>query len=440
MAEVEHRFPEQLVVIGVHSAKFPGERVNHALGRAVRRLEIEHPVVNDAEMRVWDSFGVRAWPTLMFIDPRGYVIGKHEGEATADALADVVAGLLERYRAEGVLSPGPIPGLAPPQPPAGPLAFPGKVLADPAHDRLFIADSGHQRIVVSTLDGAGAWAIGSGVPGLQDGPAASARFHQPQGMALDGEALYVADRANHAIRRVDLAERRVTTVAGTGRLGQGFTHPGPAREVDLRSPWDVALHAGVLYIAMAGLHQLWALDLAAGQLRRYAGTGHEGIKDGDLGRCWLAQPSGLCISPDGRRLYFADSETSAIRMADLPPDDQVRTLVGMGLFDFGDVDGTGSEALLQHALGVAAGDGVVYLTDSYNNKVKRIELERGLVHSWLGDGVAGLVDGAGEAARFDEPAGLSLAGDRLFIADTNNHAIRVADIAGGAVTTLPLSL
>ncbi|HET7034148.1 MAG TPA: alkyl hydroperoxide reductase [Thermomicrobiaceae bacterium] len=427
-------------MIGVHSPKFPTEHTSRGLRGAVGRLEIAHPVVNDAEMAVWDAYGVRAWPTLMFVDPRGYVVGKHEGEASADELADVVAGLIERYRQQGVLTPGPIPGLAPLKPPSGPLAFPGKVLADAAGDRLFVADSGHQRLVVSALDGANPWVIGSGEPGLADGPAAEARFHQPEGMALDGDTLYVADRANHAIRRVDLAARQVTTVAGTGRLGQGFTHPGPARDVDLRSPWDVALHAGVLYIAMAGLHQLWALDLAAGQLRRYAGTGHEGIKDGDLGRCWLAQPSGLDRS--GTRLYFADSETSSIRTADLPPGDQVRTLVGTGLFDFGDVDGAGRGALLQHPLGVAAGEGVgvVYLTDTYNSKIKTIDLASGEVRSWLGSGEAGLTDGVGAAARFDEPGGLSLAGRRLYIADTNNHAIRVAEIDTGVVTTLRFAL
>lgn len=374
----------------------------------------------------------------MFIDPRGYVIGKHEGEASADELADVVAGLVERYRHEGVLAPGPLPGLAPIAPPSGPLAFPGKVLADAARDRLFVADSGHQRIVVSALDGSAAWVIGSGEPGLADGAVEEARFHQPEGMALDGDTLYVADRANHAIRRVELAARRVTTVAGTGQLGRGFTHPGPALEVDLRSPWDVALHAGVLYIAIAGLHQLWALDLAEGQLRRYAGTGHEGIKDGDLSRAWLAQPSGL--DSDGTRLYFADSETSSIRTADLPPGDQVRTLVGTGLFDFGDVDGLGRGALLQHPLGVAAGEGLVYLTDTYNSKIKTIDLASGTVHGWLGSGEPGLADGQGASARFDEPGGLALAGRRLYIADTNNHAIRVADVDSGEVTTLRFAL
>lgn len=425
-------------MIGVHSPKFTGEQAGASLRAAIERFEIDHPVINDADMAVWSGYGVRAWPTLIFIDPRGYVIGKHEGEATADQLAAVVAGLVERYRAEGVLSAEPIPGLAPLRPPSGPLAFPGKVLADAAGDRLFVADSGHHRLVVSRLDGAEVWVVGSGEPGFADGSADEARFHQPQGMALDGESLYVADRANHAVRRVDLAHRRVETVAGTGELGQGYAHSGPARQVALRSPWDVAYHAGMLYVALAGMHQLWVLDIAQGTLRRYAGTGHEGIKDADLARAWLAQPSGL--DSDGRRLYVADSETSAIRTVDLPPGDQVRTLVGTGLFDFGDRDGSGRGALLQHPLGVAVGAGVVYLTDSYNHKLKRVDLASGRVASWLGSGEPGLRDGYGADARFDEPSGLSLAGARLYIADTNNHAIRVADIARGEVTTLTLDL
>jgi hypothetical protein len=381
LAEVEKHFPEELVIIGVHSPKFPAERDSRSLRSAVLRNEAEHPVVNDADMTIWSSYAVRAWPTLMFLDPQGRVIGKHEGEAPADALIDTVAGLVERFDAEGLIDRTPIPGIRPMARPDTPLAFPGKILADEATDRLFIADTGHNRIVVTKLDGSEPWVIGNGAAGLADGDFSEARFHNPEGMALDGETLYVADKNNHAIRRVDLT-------------------------------------AGILF--------------------PYAGTGHEDIRDRELDRARLAQTSGL--SSDGTKLSFVDSETSSVRTADLPPLDQVHTIVGTGLFDFGDKDGVGDEVLLQHPLGLALGDDVLYLADAYNHKIKRVYPAERRVESWLGDGTPGLTDGTGSSARFHEPAGLAVALGTLFIADTNNHVIRVAELATGAVTTLEVEV
>jgi DNA-binding beta-propeller fold protein YncE len=380
----------------------------------------------------------------MFIDPEGRVIGKHEGEAPADALAEVVRAVIEEYELREAISRAPISAIQPMPHPEGPLVYPGKVLADVAGGRLFIADSGNNRIVVAALDGTNAWTIGQGDAGLADGDAASARFHHPQGLALDasGETLYVADTGNHAVRQIDLRTRAVSTVAGTGRLGRAVIPPGPARSADLRSPWDLVALDGVLSIAMAGTHQLFALDLAGGTLRRYAGTGHEGIRDETLERAWFAQPSGLAT--DGTALYAADSETSAVRIVGLPPLDMgmVETVVGTGLFDFGDIDGIGQRARLQHPMGVAASASMpfIYVADSYNHKIKRIDLATERVESWLGDGEPGFVDGIGAEARFNEPEGVSIGGDRLYIADTNNHVIRVADLETGTVSTLRIDL
>ncbi len=438
LAEVEKHFPDELVVIGVHSAKFPGERAGGSLRSAVQRYEIDHPVVNDEDMDIWSSYSVRAWPTLMFLDPQGRVVGKHEGEAPADALIDAIEDLIKRYDDEGQINRAPIPGVKQMERPATALAFPGKVLADASASRLFVSDSGHNRIVVTGLDGSNPLVIGDGDEGLVDGGYAEARFHDPEGLALDGQILYVADRRNNAIRRVDLSAQTVSTIAGTGEPGMGFAEAGPARSIDLRSPWDLALVGQTLYIAMAGMHQLWALDFASGMLRPYAGSGREGIRDGDLAGAWLAQPSGLVT--DGSKLYFVDSETSSIRIADLPPYDEVRTIVGTGLFDFGDVDGTGDRVRLQHPLGLAIGDGVLYVADSYNHKIKRIYPAERRSESWLGNGAAGEQDGSEEEASFHEPAGLSVATGRLYIADTNNHRVRVADLVTGEVETLTISL
>jgi DNA-binding beta-propeller fold protein YncE len=429
------RYAPALAVVGVHSAKFPNEGGAERLRQAIVRYGREHPVVNDRDFRIWRAYGVRAWPTLVVIDADGDVIGGVEGEGHGEDLDRVIAILIADARARGVLDERPLPAVLEKHR-LGPtlLAYPGKVLADPAADRLFVADTNHNRIVVARRDGQVTDVVGGLDPGLRDGGYAEARFDHPQGMALAGTALYVADRENHAIRKIDLASRQVTTVAGTGRPGHSRTARGPGRSIALGSPWDLAAVQGTLYIAMAGPHQLWALDLRSGEIRPHAGSGREELTDGPLDQAELAQPSGL--STDGTRLYFADSETSAIRAADLDPAGQVRTIVGTGLFDFGDTDGEGDAARLQHPLGVAVHAGKLYVADTYNHKIKVIEPGPRKVTTLLGDGTPGHADGA--AARFFEPGGLSVAGDRLYVADTNNHAVRVADLATGRVSTLAL--
>jgi hypothetical protein len=292
--------------------------------------------------------------------------------------------------------------------------------------------------MVCALDGTGCRTIGAGEAGFADGPESEARFNHPQGLALDGDTLYIADTRNAAIRRIDLHSGNVETVAGTGEPGMAMPSAGPAREVELRSPWALDLHDGRLYIAMAGTHQLWVLDLERDRVEPFAGNGVEGIRDGLRAVAWLAQPSGLALY--NGELYFADSETSAIRVAALPPEDGVRTLVGTGLFDFGDVDGIGDHARLQHPIGLDVTDGVVYVADSYNHKIKRLYPDERRVESWLGSGEMGSEDGIGADASFDEPSGISIAGGRAYIADTNNHAIRVADLETGLVSTLTLEL
>jgi NHL repeat len=437
LRKVERKYPNEVVVIGVHSPKFPAERETANLRAAVMRYGIEHPVVNDRDFRIWQEYAGRAWPTLYFVDPEGRVIGRHEGEIRFEELDRVVGEMLAEFDRKGLLVHRPLPTrLERDADQTSPLLFPGKVLADGASRRLFIADSGQNRILVAGLDGTIERTIGSGEAGLGDGDFATARFHAPQGMALRGDLLYVADLENHAIRRVDLAREAVTTLAGTGEQATGFHDGGAARQVALSSPWDLARRDDILYVAMAGFHQIWALDLRAETIRPFAGTGHEGIEDGPRPAAWFAQPSGLVLGPDV--LYVADAETSAIRAIDLAPDGPVRTLVGQGLFEFGDVDGTGDEVRLQHPLGLAHDDaeGLLYVADSYNNKIKRLDPRTRRADSFLGSGQPGDHDGVGPDARFREPSGLSLANGELYVADTNNHQIRVADLATGEVTTL----
>ena len=437
LRKLELKYAEELAVIGVHSAKFTAEKDSQNLRKAVLRYEIAHPVVNDAEFQVWQQWGVRAWPTLMFIDPAGKIIGKHEGEIDLETFDRVIGEMIAAFDSQGLIDHKPLTfRLEQDIERERLLSFPGKVLADDASDRLFIADSNHNRILVASLEGEIEEVIGNGVPGFIDGGFEKAGIHDPQGMALDGEVLYIADTKNHAIRRVDMAEKAVSTIAGTGQQSRGPREGGRATSTKLGSPWDLALHDGVLYIAMAGFHQLWRLDLESGQIAPHAGSGRERILDGTLAQSALAQPSGLVT--DGSRIYFTDSETSAVRSASLDAPGDVATIVGVHLFTFGDEDGTGDDVRLQHPLGIDVHDGHLYVTDTYNNKVKRISPDTRSATTLFGKGRSGHVDGPAHEARFHEPGGLSISGGRIYIADTNNHAIRVADMHTMTVATLVL--
>lgn len=436
LKRLEKKYPNELVVIGVHSAKFTTEKESENIRQAILRYRIEHPVVNDRDMEVWSLYGARAWPTVVLIDPNGKVAGAMSGEGIYEPFDRAIQELIAKHDPPGEIDRTPLNlKLEREKAPRGILEFPGKVLADERSGQLFIADSGNNRIVVVSLkDGALKEVIGSGEEGYKDGSFEEAQFRHPQGMAYDGKVLYVADTENHAIRLVDFGERRVTTIAGTGRQARFWSEDGKARETDLSSPWDVVLVGDALYIAMAGIHQLWRLDLRKNVAEPYAGSGREARFDSYLPEAALAQPSG--ITTDGKRLYFADSESSSLRAADLNPSGRVETLVGGDLFDFGDIDGEGRRARLQHPLGVVYHDGSIYVADTYNNKIKRYDLSTGRIETFLGDGTAGLRDG--DRPTFDEPGGLSIAGGKLYIADTNNHAIRVADLKTKRVETLTI--
>lgn len=430
---LEEKYAEELVIIGVHSAKFENEGETENIRRIIQRYELEHPVINDNRFQVWQEYGAQAWPTFVLIDPRGNIVGYQSGEGIYQLFDRVIGLMVEEFAAE--LDRTPLELVLERESLANsPLLFPGKVLADPENDRLFIADSNHNRIVVTDLSGVVLEVIGSGLAGLQDGPVDSAQFFRPQGLTLaDADTLYVADTENHALRRVNLKAGTVETVVGDGSQGYLQASSYPAGQVGLNSPWDVLYHDGLVYIAMAGQHQLWSYDPETDFLRLHAGSGREELRDGPMNSGGLNQPSGLAT--DGEFLYFADSEASAIRTAEIDPNGDLSTIVGTGLFDFGDVDGVGDEVRLQHPLGVAYRDGLLYIADTYNSKIKVVDPQARSSETLFGS-TAGWQDGVDP--QFDEPGGLSIAGDMLYIADTNNHAVRVADLSTGEVSTLVL--
>lgn len=434
LAKLEKKYPNELVVIGVHSAKFENEKNTDAIRKAILRYEIAHPVVNDANMAIWKAFRARAWPSLVLIDPEGKIVWAESGEGLYEELDREIASLIKLHKAKKTLNTKPIKfELARfSETGSSPLFFPGKVLADPKGDRLFIADSTHHRIVITDLNGKKIAIVGTGEPGWNDGPFAKAQFNDPQGMALHNEILYVADRKNHRLRAVDLRKQTVTTLAGTGEQGKDREGDGPALKVGLNSPWDLLLVGHRLFIAMAGHHQIWVMDLLTQQISAYAGDGGEDIVDGTLSRSRFAQPSGLAT--DGTVLYVADSETSSIRSVPITGRGEVRTLVGQDLFKFGDVDGVGDEVRLQHALGVAYHDGKLYIADTYNNKIKVLDPKTRSCKTFLG----GEPEGWLATPLFSEPGGIHYAAGKLYIADTNAHRIRIVDLKTKTISTLKL--
>ncbi len=429
------RYAPDLVVIGVHSPKLSAERDIDALRDAVLLHEIDYPVINDRDMRVWKQHEVRAWPTTLLINPHGRVIERRIGEGIFDALNELIGAVLRDAVRHGDLDHEPLP-IRPEreQTAAQPLAFPGGVLADDHSGRVFISDTGHNRVIVADFDGTVLDVAGQGPAGLEDGAFDRAAFRTPQGLALDGSMLYVADRGNHSIRRLDLDRRVVQRIAGTGRQATGLVEPGGALKADLNSPWDLELIHHRLYLTMAGAHQIWRLDLQAEALEAYAGGGAPGLVDGARFDCLLAQPSG--VTADGIRLFFVDAGSSALRWVYLPPGRQLGTWIGRGLFQYGDVDGKGSEALLQHPIGLTHHEGLIYVADTHNNKIKVFNPRPARILTLFGTGERGHRDG--EPAALNGPSDVSCARGRLWIADTNNHAIRVASVNGGPMTTLQL--
>jgi thiol-disulfide isomerase/thioredoxin len=428
LKRLEERFAkEPFVVIGVHSAKFISEKDPQNIRRAVERYGIRHPVLVDPDHGIWDRFAVHAWPTIVLVDAAGYVVDTLAGEVDETALVSRVEELLAEGRGKGILAAGPLDVSPDPETDSTFLRFPGRVHV--AQDLLFISDSGHNRIVVTDLAGRVKGIIGEGGAGAHDGPADQASFHNPQGTISDDERLYVADTGNHLLRAVDLQTLEVTTLAGTGEKGgePGPIDPAAPRTVALRSPWALLRIGRQILIAMAGSHQIWVYDTQKRLIAPWAGSGREDHIDGPVAEAALAQPSGLAQA--GRYILIADSEISSVRVIDLE-DSTVKTIVGGGLFEFGDSEGPQDKTLLQHPLDLAVGKGTIYVADSYNNKIKAIALGSMDTRTLFGDGSPRVLH---------EPGGVAVDGDTVVIADTNNHRILRGDPRTGRLEEIPLS-
>jgi thiol-disulfide isomerase/thioredoxin len=392
-----------VVVIGVHSGKFDNEKDPENIRAAMARYEIKHPVVDDSEYKIWEAFDVKAWPTLVLLGSDGKVTRQLRGEGHRAELDALIAQALADGQARRDLIDKPI-ALSVAPPPKTPLAFPGKIIA--ANGHLFISDSNHNRVIEAEPSGK--------VLSVFEG------FNKPQGLAVSGNTLFVADTEAHVVKAVELNSKQVTVIAGTGKKGRFLG----GSSVDLASPWDVLALNGILYIANAGTHQLLGYDLAQKTIAVVAGSGRERRIDGDALQAALAQPSGLAT--DGTSVFFADSEVSSVRRYD-PKTKTVETLVGEDLFEFGDIDGAFASARLQHPLGLAFANGTLYVADTYNHKVKQLDLAKRTISAVYG-----------KQGLLFEPGGLAALAGKLFIADTNNSRVVVYDLA--AKTAAPLVL
>lgn len=440
LKKLEAKYSQELVVIGVHSGKFENEKNKDPIRQAILRYEITHPVIDDSKFEIWKSFGVQAWPTLILINPNGRIIQRLSGEGVYAPLDGIIARSIKYFDAKAELKHEVLHFALESTKKSSPslLSFPGKIKADPQTKRLIITDSNHNRILITDLSGHIQGIIGSGKPGIKDGSFVVAEFFHPQGIELDGDTLYIADTENHLIRAADLKTKQVSTILGTAVLAPAFTSSARGTQGAINSPWDLVFIDRKLYIAMAGPHQLWVFDPKTQEAKIFAGSGREGRIDGSLLSAALAQPSG--ITSDGKKLYFADSETSSIRTADLAPNGKVETLIGKGLFDFGDIDGDYPKARLQHPLGVVYFHGLLYVADTYNSKIKLVDPLKKTSFTYAGTGKHGLVEGPRLKAEFSEPGGLAILEDKMYIADTNNHQIRVIDMKTGEVKVLELTM
>ena len=385
---VEEHYADELVVIGVHSPKFVHEADPVALAAAVERYGVHHAVLDDPDLTTWQAYTARAWPTLVLIDPEGYVVAHYAGEGHAHAISALLATLIDEHREKGTLQVGDSPYLPPPVEPTD-LRFPAKAVPLP-DGRVLVADAGHDEVVLLAADGSVERRFGG--------------FREPNGLCLLPSSLslgfdvIVADTVAHRLAGLSLGSGEVRTLAGDGQ--QWFAGDGTSR---LSSPWDVVWWQGKVWIAMAGVHQLWTYDPVTGDVAIAGGTATEGLLDGPLPEAWFAQTSGFAVGGD--RLWLADSETSSLRYVE---DGEVHTVVGTGLFDFGFRDGPVDQALLQHPLGVAVlPDGSVAVADTYNGAVRR-----------FADGELTTI-----ATDLSEPSGLYVDQGELVVVESTAHRL-----------------
>jgi hypothetical protein len=424
MNYIASKYRKDLTVLGVHTTRFPAEMRRTHVQKMLNKHHIRFPFVHDPESKLGKRFGIKQWPTQVLADRDGIIIGALTGDGKRARLKEVIEYQLKRKSRFNTSDSQAYTVSQTPEPQAL-LSFPGHVLA--SRDRIYISDSAHNQIIITSANGNILRRIGNTSPGFIDGDSQSAAFNNPRGMSLGDQSLYVADEGNHAIRCVNVRSGEVTTVAGTGTPG---TVIGPAStrpcEMQLKSPVDVALENGTLYIAMAGMHQVWSLSLITNTIKVFSGSGREGLRDGSPNTAEFAQPSGLTVY--GTSLYTVDAISSAIRCIDINSG-SVTTITGSGCYECGDQDGIRTAAKLQYPMAIEADmeHKMLWVSDTYNNKIRRVGIKTQHVSSVILD------------RKLNEPCGLAFHGGTLYIANTNAHEVLCLNPDSGRAEPLNVS-
>ncbi len=425
--ELERELGNKLTVISVHSGKFDNQKDFNSITKATLRHDIAHAVLDDSDLKIWNSFAVKAWPTLVLINPRGNIKKTYTTENDITGLAHDVKKLTNKFRY--ALNRDALPLLLEKNKIAKcVLNYPTKIeftknFPFKSHNApaFFIANSGQNNILVVSLSGEIIWQIGSGKSGFSDGNFETAEFNMPEGMLYDAGKLYIADSGNHSIRLVNFKEQAVSTIVGSGNKGSIISATETdAKDTELASPTDLEFYPSANHIAIAnaGTNQILQYDIVKQKISILAGSGNEGIIDGKYPQNSLAQTSDLAAYND--KLYFVDSESSSLRV--LEKDGDVKTLIGKGLFDFGNKNGNKDQALMQHPLGLTADDTGVYIVDSFNHAIKKYDVTSGEIRNVIG-GIKGESLGGSANTKFDEPEGIISVFDRFYVVDSNNNRI-----------------
>jgi thiol-disulfide isomerase/thioredoxin len=427
LRRIERAFEDDVIILGIHSPNFPYERDVQNVQKAIQRYQIEHPVVHDPEFKLWDAYQAKVWPTLILVSPDGQIFARQAGEPDADKLLEAVGNAVRKYKAKGKLRPAKIETTPQPKQ-AQTLRFPGKIkkFSWRGAPHWAIADTGHHQIAIADDNGKIIQRIGRGSQGNLDGEFTRAAFDNPYGLAAAEDKIYIGDLGSHLIRQIDLSKKTVTTIAGTSRRGLTLGKPVPAREAGVASVFDLEIIGQELFFTNTGTHQIGAIDLDTMQLRAIGGGGQKDLQDGTGKTAKLAQPSGLAYFAEQNRLYFADSDNSAIRYVDLADGNAIKTLVGRGMAQSGRRNGPFTAAKLQHPMGIARLGDFLIAADSFNATLRKLDLKRNVTENFaedfkpITDNLPPLLD----------PEGIAWdGGNRLLVTDCNQHRILVYDLA-----------
>jgi DNA-binding beta-propeller fold protein YncE len=441
LKKIETKYAKELQIIAVHSGKFPSQKNFENIRQAVLKFDLTYPLALDKDFLFWNLYGINSWPTHILINPMGEIIGKLSGEEIAKSLDDVIPELIIEFDSKKKLNRNTLSfvSLEKDKLAETVLSFPNKVILNGSGTELFVSDTNHHRILHIDIQNKKILnIIGSNEFGNEDGLFADAKFGRPNGIFLKENILYIADTNNHSIRVADLRTKKVSTLAGSGKQAKSLNVSGTGNQVSLNSPYDLTEYKNKLYISMLGSHQLWTLDLKTLEAEVYAGSGRENLEDGKLLNSALSQPMG--ITKDYTRLYFLDSNTSALRSADLKLEGSIKTLIGKGLFESGDIDGKFPDARLQYPVGIFHNERKIFIADTLNHKIKSYDIDTKELRTLAGTDDSGFLNSNANESSFNEPSSIAKHNHLIYIADTNNHSIRILDLKANTVKSFDFEL